>query len=120
MAQSVLVKDYNDKFTFMQTSKITTVTIANGGTTSGAVDVSGFTHVTIVMPSAWTTATLGVEVSNALAGTYVPLHDSSGAVAITIAASQAITLDIQSLIFIKLKASASQAAARTITLLLGR
>ena len=41
----------------------TTVTIANGQSLSGAVNLSGFTLIGIDLPSAWTTANLTLQAS---------------------------------------------------------
>lgn len=68
-------------------------TIANAANLSDAQQLNGLHGEGLVMPAAWTAATLGFAVSDTLAGTYLPLVDAAGVeVAINVAASQAIVL----------------------------
>lgn len=55
-----------------------TVTIANGASLSGAIDLGSSSLACILMPAAWTAAGLSFAVSTSLAGTYVPLWNASG------------------------------------------
>lgn len=55
-----------------------TVTIANGASLSGAIDLGSSSLAGILMPSAWTAAGLSFAVSTSLAGTYVPLWNAIG------------------------------------------
>jgi len=122
MAQSILVKDYTGNFNLLQDTETKTVTIANGASTSTAFDVSGYKEIAVVMPSAWTTATVGLEASTTLTGTYTTVHDGNDAIAITVGTNRTVMLSnkIGPLLFVRLKASANQDAARTLTVLLSR
>jgi hypothetical protein len=69
------------------------VDIANGQSLSGAVNLAGHLLVGVVMPSAWTTANLTLQVSRD-ASTYNNLHDFAGnEYTIVAAASRHILLD---------------------------
>lgn len=95
-----------------------TATIANGATTSDALDLGNARGVRISMPAAFTGVTLGIT-QLALDGvTYQTVYDSNGvAYTITVAASREIILnavDFLGLTNIKLVSSAAEGAARTI------
>jgi len=69
-----------------------TVTIANGASLSGAVDLGPNRLFAIIMPAAWTTANLTFQVS-ADGTTYNNLYDDTGTeVTVTAAASQYIVI----------------------------
>lgn len=69
-----------------QAVETTTVTIANGESLSGAVDLKGRKLVGIVMPAAWTSASLTFQASPD--GTnYFNLYDGATERALTVAAS---------------------------------
>ena len=53
-------------------------TIANGTAVSGVVSWYEFAYGLIHMPSAWTAANIGFQVSSELDGTYLPLYDDAG------------------------------------------
>lgn len=55
-----------------------TVTIANGESLSGAIDLGSSSLAGILMPASWTAAGLSFAVSTSLAGTYVPLWNAIG------------------------------------------
>lgn len=55
-----------------------TVTIANGASQSGVIDLRYYTMMIIHMPAAWTAADIGFQVSTAEGGTYLPLYDDLG------------------------------------------
>jgi hypothetical protein len=103
----------------------TTVTIDNGASLSGAVNLSGFTLIGIDMPASWTAAnlTLQASVDNS---TWDNVFDSLGTeVTITAAASRFILLnpaDFVSVRYLKVRSGTSgtpvnQGGARTITLI---
>lgn len=54
------------------------VTVANGASLSGAIDLGSASLAGILMPASWTAAGLSFAVSTGLAGTYVPLWNASG------------------------------------------
>lgn len=102
----------------------TTVTIANGQSLSGAVNLSGFTLIGIDLPSAWTTAnlTLQASIDNS---TWDNVFDSTGTeVTISAAASRFVLLnpaDFVAIRYLRLRSGTSgtpvnQGGARTITL----
>ena len=104
-------------------SATTTATIANGAAVSGAIDLRGYAGGLIRMPAAWTAAHVGFQVSDATAGTYVPLYDRDGAlVTINVAVSRAYPLPAEAFgaRYVKLwsqngaGADANQGAARDI------
>ncbi len=108
-----------------------TVTIANGESLSGEVDLAGFKLAIIQMPAAWTAANLTFQVATATGGTFQNLYDDGGTeVSVTAAVSRAISLDnnvvnLAAARFIKIRSGTSgtpvaQGAARTITLILKR
>lgn len=102
----------------------TTVTIANGQSLSGAVNLSGFTLIGIDLPATWTTAnlTLQASIDNS---TWDNVFDSTGTeVTISAAASRFILLnpaDFVAIRYLRLRSGTSgtpvnQGGARTITL----
>ena len=61
----------------------TAVVIANGASLSGAVDLQGYILTGIVMPAAWTAASLTFagapsNEQSGEAGTFVPIYDDAG------------------------------------------
>jgi hypothetical protein len=103
----------------------TTVTIDNGASLSGAVNLSGWTLIAIDMPASWTAAnlTLQASIDNS---TWDNVFDSLGTeVTITAAASRFILLnpaDFVSVRYLKVRSGTSgtpvnQGGARTITLI---
>ncbi len=119
MAQSILVKDSLDKFTFLQTNKVVTISLT-GTTASAAIDTSGFRHVAFVMPAAWDAADIKLQASTTEDGTFSAVHDADGEVEITGGTSRVITVPdlVASLTFVKFVSSASQGAARSIGVIL--
>lgn len=98
-----------------------TATIASGGTTSGAVDLSGCTLVGLFIPSTFDGTTITITASTTLGGTYVTVQDgdgSSSAFTITTTASRYVPLDNLAipagLVFIKLVAGSSQTTTDTV------
>lgn len=100
--------------------------IASGVALSGELDLNGFRHISIQMPSAWTTANLTFQVAEKKGGIYQDVYDSSGnEFVVTAAVSRAIS-DITELApfrFIKIRSGTTgtpvnQAAKRTLQLIL--
>jgi len=54
------------------------VTIANGTAVSGAFEMSNHAGGLVLMPGAWTAASIGFQVSDSPGGTFYPLYDSGG------------------------------------------
>ncbi|MBA1335843.1 MAG: hypothetical protein HPY66_1661 [Firmicutes bacterium] len=104
--------------------KVVTVTISSGQTVSNAINCEGRRIVQIIMPDAWTAATLSFQTATASDGTFGDLQDDSGAaIALTVAANQHIAIAVNALVLsdlmcVKLKSSAAQEAERVITLVL--
>lgn len=70
-----------------------TVTIANGQSLSGEIDISDQCVVGIIMPAAWTAASITLAGAAAKAGTFVPVYDAAGTeLTITADASRFIAL----------------------------
>jgi len=55
-----------------------TQTIAAAAALSDAFCMLGYSEMIIVMPSAWTAASIGFQVCDTLGGTYAPLSDAAG------------------------------------------
>lgn len=99
------------------------VTIANGGSLSGAIDLAGRTAIRLLMPAAWTAAVLTLQFSPD-GVTYNNVYDSFGTeYTIQAAASRAILLvpaDFLGVRYLKLRsgtagAAVNQGADRAIT-----
>ncbi len=54
------------------------VTIANGQSLSGQIDLEGYALVGIYMPAAWTTANLTFLASDVTGGTFQDIYDDNG------------------------------------------
>lgn len=97
-------------------SFVKTVTIANGASLSGAIDLGDYTLVGLITDSAWDTNTMSFAVSDAIGGTYVPLHSlTSGAEVVTgsIVASKwfaADPADFAGVQYLKVRSGTSAAA----------
>lgn len=97
-----------------------TVTIANTGTTSTAIDTGSATKICIHFPTITASAAMTLHASDAIDGTFQALY--AGATAISIDAStgaRAVMVDIGAARFIKI-VLAAQGALRTIPVDLGR
>lgn len=55
-----------------------TVTIASGAAVSDAFDFHLFSMMILLMPAAWTSASVGFKVCPTEDGTYLPLYDADG------------------------------------------
>jgi hypothetical protein len=106
-----------------------TVTIANGQSLSGAINLGAHILCAIVIPAAWTAAALSFQVSDDLGLTWQDMYDSTGTeVTIPLAAAvagQRISINTALFAgadFLKIRsgtggAPVAQGAARTITLI---
>jgi hypothetical protein len=110
--------------------KTLTLTIALNAALSDQADLEGYALVGILMPSAWTAASLTFQVAATSGGTFCDVYDDAGAeVTVSAAASRYIGLTTADALclsaarFLKLRSGTTgtpvnQAAARTITLIL--
>lgn len=114
-----------DRMTVQNPLASVDVTIANGESLSGAVDLNGCALFGVIMPAAWTAANLSVQTSLDNA-TFNNVYDSFGnEYLITAAASRRIIVpvgDLPCVKWIKIRSGTSgsavaQGGARTITLL---
>lgn len=95
------------------------VTIANGATESGAIDMRESITAGVQLPAAFTGTALTFLVSATETGTYSPLVDGAGSnISRTIAAGDALLLPNEAAPWpwIKIKAGSSQAAERALTI----
>jgi hypothetical protein len=94
--------------------------IANGGTTSAAVDLGGYTLVGLRVAT-MTGVAITYTMSDTFGGTYVAVHNSSGAVSTTVGDDlyYAVSPDnFRGLQFIKLVSGSAEGAERTVKLYL--
>lgn len=96
-----------------------TMTIANGQQSSGAINMKGMALVGIFTPAALTGTALTFEVSQTLAGTYVPLKvtTSGTALSYTVTTSSYYAIDPKDFAgvqFLKIKSGSAEGAARTL------
>lgn len=110
---------------FSNRSMVADASIASGQSLSSAIDIGGTTMLAIIMPSAWTAASITFQVSND-GSNFSDLYNSGGSeVSVTVAASKAIQLDALQFLgwrYIKLRsgtaaAAVNQAASRSLQLL---
>lgn len=95
------------------------VVIANGATESGAIPCAGMSLVGIILPAAFTGTALTFLVSDAVAGTYVPLHStvSGTLLSYTVAQGKYCAIDPKDFYgvqFLKIKSGSAEGAARTL------
>ena len=106
---------------------VLTVSIANAASLSGEIDVRQYALMGIIMPSAWTTATLTFQGSDKSGGTFVNLYDDVATeIEVQAAASRGVGVDsfaaaLAAFPWIKIRSGTSgtpvnQAAARTLLL----
>lgn len=98
------------------------VTIANAGTKTDAIDLAGYTLVGVIF-GAFTGTALTFETAAALDGTFVPVKAGTGgsALSYTVAQNNYSAIDpkdTQGLNYLKLVSGSSEAAERTLTLVL--
>jgi hypothetical protein len=55
------------------------LTIANGAAVTEAFEMSNHAGGSVLMPAAWTAASIGFQIAVTAAGTFYPLYDDSGA-----------------------------------------
>ena len=105
-----------------------TLTIASGAAVTEALDVSIYTSGIVLMPAAWTAASLGVQVSDREGGTYYPLYTKAAAISEVdgpaVSKAYALPEEAFTASWVKLwsqdgaGADTNQAAARTLKVLL--
>ncbi len=120
MAQSILVKDHDGKFSFLQNNQVHEVDLL-GTTASDVINVSGFKTIALKFPSAWDAADVNIQASESATGDFVIVHDASGEVGITGGTNRIVVEPdiIAPLTFIRLVSSASQSASRKVLVFLG-
>lgn len=95
-----------------------TATIAVGGNRSEAIDLKGMNLAGFLLPSNFDGTTLKLEMSDALDGTYIPVHASGVEVSYTVAASKYIAVDnlavTAGLRYIKLVTGSNQTTTDTV------
>lgn len=122
----VLCLMFLPSFSFAQAlgpaKRVATVTIPSSGTTSNAIDIGGLTLKAIITPGTLTGTAIKITASDSLGGTYVPVYVAPGTseLSLTVAPSRliAVPYDVSGLRYIKIVSGSTEAAARTITLLL--
>ena len=114
---------YDAKPVGSQMVETTTVTIANGASLSGAVDLKGRKLVAIIMPATWTAASLTFQ-GSVNDTDYFNVYDGATERSATVAASYYSSLDIGDWIgfrYIKIRSgtaasAVNQGGARVLTL----
>lgn len=102
-----------------RSDSVTTVTIANGGTTSAAIEARAYAIYGLIFPAALTSTAMTFTVAEKVDGTYTALYDSTGtAVSVTVAASRAFDLPsaLASWPYFKIVLGSAEGAARTLYL----
>jgi len=95
-------------------------TIANGGTTSGVVDLQGRGLVAFILPAAFTGTAITFQVSADGTNFYDCYNSANSQMTCTVTQGRAYMLDPGDLVavrFIKLVSNAAEGAERTITLI---
>lgn len=98
-----------------------TVLILNGQTVSNEFDTYGCQLMGVILPSAMTGNTIGIQVSDAAGGTFVPLKDGASDLALTSVASKYIYFDpkyTQGMRYCKLASSGAEGAQRSLIVLM--
>lgn len=95
------------------------VAIPISGTTTPAIPLNGFSLVGITTPATFTGTALTFLVSNALAGTYVPLKTTTSGTALsyTVTTSSYYAIDpkdFAGVAFLKIVSGSTEGAARTL------
>lgn len=100
---------------------VTTATIANGQTTSSAIDLSGTTLVGIQLPASFTGTSLTFQAATTAGGTYQTVIDGSGTtISRAISQGRYLTLnpiDFAGIQFLKVVSSASEGGQRNLELI---
>lgn len=95
-APSKILKPQRAGVTALGPSVPVSVTVADGGTTSGAADLKNRRLCGVYIPAGMEGTTITFTVGNSLAGTYVPLRDKTGAaysITLTTAIAQYLPVD---------------------------
>lgn len=98
-----------------------TVLIANGASASAELDCYGGQLMGVILPSAMTGTTIGLQVSDQSGGTYVALKDGASDLALTSAASKYIYFDpkyTEGIRFAKIVSGSAEGAQRSLIALL--
>lgn len=74
-------------------TKYAPLTILTASTKSAVIDLVGGTICGLITPGTFTGTAITFEVSNDVAGTFVALNDSSGAVSVTVTTSKAYSIN---------------------------
>lgn len=95
------------------------LSIANGDQESSAIDCQGFVLCGIFFPAAFTGTTLTFEISDLLAGTYVPLKNTTSGTSLSYTIAQGTFAaidpkDFQGVRFLKVKSGSAEGASRTL------
>lgn len=104
---------------------IVKVSIASGGTSSGAVDARGYRLGAIELPALFTGTAITFTAARSLAGTYKVVADDAGAdVSVTVAQNEIAVLKVddsaclRALPFFKIVSGSAEGAAREVWLYL--
>ena len=100
-----------------RTRNPTSVTIANGGTTSGEIDLTDIQDGGFIIPAAFTGTTLSFLVSNESGGTFSEVKtNANAAIAPTVNVSRAYPFrpEVLAFNFAKIVSNGAEAAERTI------
>ena len=113
----------SDKTQFNDTiDQVQTVTIASGQQISGVLDTFGMSLVGIRMPAAFTGTTLTFQESNSSTGTFRDVYNASGnQLSIPVSTNRTILFtpsDFAGLRYVKIKSGSSEAADRSINVIL--
>lgn len=97
-------------------SQDTDITIASSGTQSEEVDIQEWAFGSVQFPSAFTGATVSIQGQCGDSGAWVAVHDSSGALSMTVTAStiQRIPDAVFGCTKIRFVSASSEAAERTL------
>lgn len=93
------------------------VTISSGQTVSGAIDLQGHTICGLIMPAAFTSASLTFSMSQTVGGTYAVINKDGSDLSKTVAASKYIVLspsEFAGINFLKLISGSAEAANRQV------
>lgn len=98
--------------------KATAVVIANGGTTSGEIDLSSIDIVGFYLPAAFTGTAITFTAAYESGGTFIAVKDGAGnSISKTVAQGQYIKLDpadFAGVLYLKLVSGSAEAAERTV------
>ena len=110
----------------LRDSRVLTVTIPASGSLSDAFDMGPFAGGYLVMPAAWTSASIAFKVAPEAGGTYVALYKESALVELggsTVSVAGGLPADLAGCRYVKLfsetaGSDVNQGAARTFTVVL--